>query len=146
MAAPRPPLAAFMLDRGNRPEWAHQVDPGPWPNGLTGAGPQAEYSMGDWGWRTDPSIGPISLPKDNQFKKRFTRHGFSGYFNSAYGDDIDSRENGMNKAALLFMIPYLLSSGFGLTGSASVRNLVLGVALLFWMLTPAVPCLLGLGA
>ena len=130
-----------MLDRGYRPTWKeNQPDTGPWQNGLTGAGPQAEYSMGSWGWRTDPSIGPHTGDRI----KHFTREGFNGYFNSAYGDDVEATESGIYKAALLCMIPYLLFSGSAASGLPSIRNLTLGVALLFWMLTPAMPFLLRL--
>ena len=58
-AAPSHAAPRFFAHGGARPlpdnDIYKKAAPGEyWPSGLTGAGPQAEFSMGDWGWRTDP--------------------------------------------------------------------------------------------
>ena len=88
-AAPSHALPRFFAHGGARPlpdnDIYKKAAPGEyWPSGLTGAGPQAEFSMGDWGWRTDPGAA--------SGKTHFTVDGFRGFFNSAYGDDIDRHD------------------------------------------------------
>ena len=66
-----------------------------WPTGLTLIGPQAEWSMGDWGWHVD------RFAEERGKGARFTGRGFHGYFNTAYGDDVYGVERGLGAALLV---------------------------------------------
>ena len=60
-----------------------------WPTGLMHIGPQAEWSMGDWGWHVERHA------QETGANTHFTGRGFRGYFNTAYGDDVYALERGI---------------------------------------------------
>ena len=73
-----------------RPETNEELKDRRWPTGLTLIGPQAEWSMGDWGWHVDRHAEDARNPYTH-----FTGKGFKGYFNTAYGDDVYGLERGI---------------------------------------------------
>lgn len=98
-----------------------------WPTGLTLIGPQAEWSMGDWGWHVDRHA------QETGANTHFTGKGFRGYFNTAYGDDVYALERGI--LATFFLICLLfheLPASLGSLIGYRSGPLQFGV-FLFWM-------------
>ena len=106
-----------------------------WPSGLTGAGPQAEFSMGDWGWRTDPGAA--------SGKTHFTVDGFRGFFNSAYGDDIDRHDIVYSTVFFLLYLVHWLVKPFFTSGShfSTKYDSLLFTSLLLPLVMLALPAL-----
>ena len=106
-----------------------------WPSGLTGKGPQAEFSMGDWGWRTDPGAA--------SGKTHFTVDGFRGFFNSAYGDDIDRHDIVYSTVFFLLYLVHWLVKPFFTSGShfSTKYDSLLFTSLLLPLVMLALPAL-----
>ena len=136
---PPPPRRASSR-RGARPlpdnDIYKKAAPGEyWPSGLTGAGPQAEFSMGDWGWRTDPGAA--------SGKTHFTVDGFRGFFNSAYGDDIDRHDIVYSTVFFLLYLVHWLVKPFFTSGShfSTKYDSLLFTSLLLPLVMLALPAL-----
>ena len=139
-AAPSHAAPRFFAHGGARPlpdnDIYKKAAPGEyWPSGLTGAGPQAEFSMGDWGWRTDPGAA--------SGKTHFTVDGFRGFFNSAYGDDIDRHDIVYSTVFFLLYLVHWLVKPFFTSGShfSTKYDSLLFTSLLLPLVMLALPAL-----
>jgi len=139
-AAPSHAAPRFFAHGGARPlpdnDIYKKAAPGEyWPSGLTGTGPQAEFSMGDWGWRTDPGAA--------SGKTHFTVDGFRGFFNSAYGDDIDRHDIVYSTVFFLLYLVHWLVKPFFTSGShfSTKYDSLLFTSLLLPLVMLALPAL-----
>ena len=146
-AAPSHAAPRFFAHGGARPipdnDIYKKAAPGEyWPSGLTGAGPQAEFSMGDWGWKTDPTAETPD-PRTERKSPRFTVEGFRSFFNSAYGDDIDRHDIVYSTVFFLLYLVHWLVKPFFTSGShfSTKYDSLLFTSLLLPLVMLALPAL-----
>ena len=142
-ARPRPLLPEFVL---TRPPPSGQMPPERrWPTGLAPQlGPQAEFSMGSWGWRVDNTVAgndPHDGSRDSAAKTHFTKAGLESPYVTAYADDELKVQWGLQKATLLICL--ILVAIPSSLWPPSPGPLLYYVWLLWSLLGPAVGYLFG---
>ena len=103
MARPRPLAPEFVV---REPRSSGQNTPETrWPTGLAPQlGPQAEFSMGTWGWRVDNTAAKGDPHEGDPKRTHFSKAGLKSAYVSAYGDDEFQVQWSLQKATMLIVL------------------------------------------